>query len=98
VRVKWLLIELLGPAGFEEERVSLYDGEQYLPEFLQKNPNHAVPILQVTDAAGRSRHMTDLVDGERDAATSRRYRSKFTNEAEPQLLIRLQRMPFRLTR
>ncbi len=30
----WLLLELLGPAGFEEECVALYDGEQYLPEIV----------------------------------------------------------------
>lgn len=50
-RVKWLLHEILGQ-DFETETIELYDGEQYSPEFLAINPNHAVPVLQVTPTSG----------------------------------------------
>jgi glutathione S-transferase len=56
VRVKWLLSELLGDQ-FEEETVSLYDNEQYDPEYMRKNPNHCVPILQITTGSGESMYM-----------------------------------------
>jgi glutathione S-transferase len=56
VRVKWLLNELLGDR-FEEETVSLYDNEQYDPEYMRKNPNHCVPTLQITTTPGESMHM-----------------------------------------
>jgi glutathione S-transferase len=56
VRVKWLLGELLGDR-FEQEIVSLYDCEQYHPEYLRKNPNHCVPTLQITTCPGESMHM-----------------------------------------
>jgi glutathione S-transferase len=58
-RVKWLLGELLGPEGFEEERISLYDGEQYLSEFRWRNPNHAVPVLKIADDAGHCSYMIE---------------------------------------
>ena len=45
-RVKWLLHEVLGEA-FEVERVNLYGGQQYAPEFLRLNPNHGVPVLEI---------------------------------------------------
>src|SRR3981081_3458698 len=55
-RVKWLLSELLGDR-FEEETVSLYDNEQYDPEYTRKNPNHCVPTLQITTHSGESMYM-----------------------------------------
>ena len=46
-RVKWMLHEVVGN-DFEVERVALYDGAQYSAEYLQRNPNHAVPVLEIT--------------------------------------------------
>jgi glutathione S-transferase len=46
-RVKWLLHELLED-DFDVEVVPLYDGAQYSPEYLQTNPNHNVPALEIT--------------------------------------------------
>ncbi|MBN8279149.1 MAG: glutathione S-transferase N-terminal domain-containing protein [Gammaproteobacteria bacterium] len=46
-RAKWMLHEVVDDA-FETERVALYDGAQYSDEYLQRNPNHAVPLLEVT--------------------------------------------------
>jgi hypothetical protein len=40
-RVKWLLHELIGD-DFEIQRLDLYDGAQYEPEYLKINPNHNV--------------------------------------------------------
>lgn len=45
-RVKWCLHEILGDA-FETVTLDLMRGEGMTPEFLQKNPNHAVPVLDV---------------------------------------------------
>lgn len=46
-RVKWLLHELLDD-DFDVEVVPLYDGAQYSQEYLQMNPNHNVPVLEIT--------------------------------------------------
>jgi glutathione S-transferase len=46
-RVKWLLHELLDD-DFDVEPVALYDGAQYSAEYLKKNPNHNVPMLEFT--------------------------------------------------
>ena len=46
-RVKWLLHEMRGK-DFETIRVALRKGQQFTPEFLAKNPNHGVPVLDVT--------------------------------------------------
>jgi len=46
-RVKWALHEVVGDA-FEVERVALYDGQQYSAEYLRRNPNHGVPVLEIT--------------------------------------------------
>jgi glutathione S-transferase len=46
-RVKWLLHELLED-DFDVELVPLYDGVQYSPDYLLKNPNHNVPALEIT--------------------------------------------------
>lgn len=57
-RVKWMLHEVVGDA-FETEIVSLYEGEQYRPDYLRKNPNHSVPTLELTLADGSSMHMIE---------------------------------------
>ncbi len=46
-RAKWMLHEVVG-SNFEAERVALYDGAQYSDEYLRLNPNHAVPVLEIT--------------------------------------------------
>ena len=46
-RVKWLLHELIDDE-FDVENVPLYDCAQYRPEYLEKNPNHNVPSLEIT--------------------------------------------------
>ncbi len=50
-RVKWLLHELLDD-DFEVERVVLYEGQQYAPDFLARNPNHNVPVLELETEDG----------------------------------------------
>ncbi len=50
-RVKWLLHELLDE-GFETERVALLQGQQFSSDFIAKNPNHGVPVLDVTYSDG----------------------------------------------
>jgi glutathione S-transferase len=51
-RVKWLLHELLDDA-FDVEVMRLYEGQQYQPDYLERNPNHAVPVLEITQPDGR---------------------------------------------
>ena len=55
-RVKWLLHELLDD-DFDVEVVPLYDCAQYRPEYLEKNPNHSVPTLEITLENGERRMM-----------------------------------------
>ena len=55
-RVKWLLHELLED-DFDVEFVALYDGVQYSEQYLQKNPNHNVPTLEITLANGERHFM-----------------------------------------
>ncbi len=57
-RVKWLLHEMLGD-GFTTLRVALRKGEQYTPEFLAKNPNHGVPVLDVEYTDGTTQTITE---------------------------------------
>ncbi|MEO6747136.1 MAG: glutathione S-transferase family protein [Caldimonas sp.] len=57
-RVKWILHEVVGDA-FEVEKVALYDGAQYSTEFLQLNPNHGVPVLEVTWELGETQRMIE---------------------------------------
>lgn len=45
-RVRWALHETVGD-DFEVHTVELYRGEQYRDEYLQKNPNHCVPMLEI---------------------------------------------------
>jgi len=147
-RVKWMLHEVLDD-DFELEIVPVYEGKQYEPEYLSKNPNHNVPTLEIRMPDGRSMHMIEsgamvafLADAfpekqfapapsplsleradylqmlhfgaswmdmmlwqvrvhehllpkkQQDPRTIQRYREKFTNEAEPQLIQRFERHPF----
>jgi glutathione S-transferase len=46
-RAKWMLHEVVGDA-FEVEKVDLYGAVQYSAEFLRLNPNHCVPVLEIT--------------------------------------------------
>ena len=57
-RVKWMLHEVVGDA-FEVEKVALYEGAQYTPEFLQLNPNHGVPVLKITWEGGKTQRMIE---------------------------------------
>lgn len=57
-RVKWLLHEMRGD-DFETRRVALRQGEQFTPEFLEKNPNHGVPVLEVTYEDGTEQIITE---------------------------------------
>ena len=57
-RVKWLLHELYDD-GFEVEVVELYEGVQYDDAYLQKNPNHNVPMLELTMSDGQTEYMLE---------------------------------------
>lgn len=57
-RVKWCLHEIFGD-DFEVIRPALYRGEQYQPEFLARNPNHAVPVLEIRDSDGQTTTMIE---------------------------------------
>lgn len=57
-RVKWLLHEMRGE-DFETRRVALRQGEQFTPEFLEKNPSHGVPVLDVTYKDGSRQTITE---------------------------------------
>ncbi len=59
-RVRWALLETVGD-DFETVRVDLYGGEQYAPEYLASNPNHNVPVLEITFEDGSKRHMLESV-------------------------------------
>lgn len=142
-RVKWMLHEVVGDS-FEVEKVDLYGGQQYQAEFLRLNPNHNVPVLEVTWEDGKLQRMLEsaaivtfladafpdaglapspvaspqradylhmlqfgsnwmdmmlwqirihehvLPESERDERTIARYRKKFREEVEPQLMPRLE--------
>ncbi|QYD73605.1 glutathione S-transferase family protein [Paraburkholderia edwinii] len=45
-RVKWLLHEILGD-DFDVESIDAYS-DLYTPEFRKLNPNHALPVLEIT--------------------------------------------------
>ncbi len=57
-RVKWMLHEVLDE-DFEVEVVPLYDGAQYQPDYVQINPNHNVPTLEIRMADGSSKYMLE---------------------------------------
>ena len=146
-RVKWVLHEAVGD-DFEVVPVDLYAGAQHRPDFLSLNPNHNVPVLEITWRSGARQVMLEsaamvafladaypdkglapppgatperadylqmlhfgstwmdmmlwqvrvhehlLPDSERDPRTIERYRAKFAQEVEPQLVARLERSPF----
>jgi glutathione S-transferase len=46
-RVLWAAHEV-ADCPIEVEKIELYKGQQYSPEFLARNPNHSVPILDIT--------------------------------------------------
>jgi len=146
-RIKWMLHEVVGNA-FEIEKIDLSGAVQYSAEFLLLNPNHCVPVLEITWDTGAVQHMLEsaamvafladafpaaelapppgasperadylqmlhfgstwmdmmlwqirahehvLPAAERDPRTAARYRKKFSEEVEPQLIARLQRTPF----
>ena len=57
VRVRMLLIELGIP--HEVEQVDLMRGEAMRPEFLERNPNHAVPVLHLIYEDGREQTLLE---------------------------------------
>jgi len=46
---------------FEVEKVQLYQGEQYSKAYLAKNPNHHVPLLEITLDDGTVKRMIESV-------------------------------------
>ena len=58
VRVKWALHEAVGDA-IEVEKIALYEGAQYSPEFTALNPNHCVPVLEIRWDDGLSQVMIE---------------------------------------
>lgn len=146
-RVKWMLHEILDD-DFEVHAMNLYGGAQYDAAYLAMNPNHNVPLLEITWADGRVQRMIEsaamvafladaypekklapppgpsperadylqvlnfastwmdmmlwqvrihehvLPSTEKDERTIVRYRRKFQEEAEPQILARLERSPY----
>ncbi|TDG13718.1 glutathione S-transferase family protein [Seongchinamella unica] len=59
-RVRWALHETVGD-DFEVQKVELYGGEQYREEYLQKNPNHNVPMLEILLEDGSVHRMLESV-------------------------------------
>ena len=59
-RVKWLLHEIFDEA-FDVELVPLYAGVQYGAEFLRMNPNHNVPVLEISWDDGSKTTMLESV-------------------------------------
>lgn len=57
-RVRWILHETVGD-DFEVETVDLYGGRQYAPDYLRINPNHSVPVLEITWNNGETTHMLE---------------------------------------
>lgn len=57
-RAKWALHETVGDA-FETVPLDLYAGAQYAPDYLAKNPNHNVPLLEIEFADGRAMRMRE---------------------------------------
>ncbi len=59
-RVRWALHETVGD-DFEIQNVQLYSGEQYRDDYLQKNPNHNVPLLEIYMEDGSVHRMLESV-------------------------------------
>lgn len=73
-RARWALLETVG-ADFETVRVDLYAGAQYRPDYLEKNPNHAVPLMEIEFEDGTSLRMIEsgaMVQWLADAAPAMR--------------------------
>ena len=58
VRVKWMLHEVLGEA-FETEVVAVIKGAMMAPDMLARNPNHNLPMLDVTWEDGSTQTMLE---------------------------------------
>jgi len=59
-RARWALHETVGD-DFEVQNVQLYSGEQYRDEYLEKNPNHHVPLLEIFMDDGSVHRMLESV-------------------------------------
>lgn len=59
-RARWALHETVGE-DFEVHKVQLYSGEQYRYEYLEKNPNHNVPLLEISMDDGSVHRMLESV-------------------------------------
>lgn len=59
-RARWALHETHGD-DFAVAPMKLLEGAQYAPEFLALNPNHAVPVLEITWADGEVQHLLESV-------------------------------------
>jgi glutathione S-transferase len=57
-RVRWALQETYGE-NFELVTMKLLQGQQYASEFLAVNPNHAVPVLEITWEDGSVQNMLE---------------------------------------
>ena len=57
-RVRWALHETYGE-DYELKTLKLLEGQQYAPEFLEKNPNHSVPLLEISWDDGSSQTMLE---------------------------------------
>jgi glutathione S-transferase len=57
-RVKWLLHELMDD-DFDVVAVAVLNADQYREGFMTMNPNHAVPVLEVTTQNGETFHMIE---------------------------------------
>lgn len=72
-RVRWALLETHGE-DFELVTMKLLEGEQYASDFLEINPNHAVPVLQIAWDDGSTQYMlesTAIVEWLADAFPSK---------------------------
>ena len=59
-RARWALHETVGD-DFELETVELYEGVQYSEDYMLKNPNHNVPLLEITLEDGTKHQMLESV-------------------------------------
>jgi glutathione S-transferase len=57
-RVRWALYETYGD-DYELETMKLLEGEQYASQFLAVNPNHAVPVLEISWEDGSVQNMLE---------------------------------------
>ena len=57
-RVKWMLHEVVGD-NFDVAKIDLYAAAQYAPEYLRLNPNHCVPVLEITWDTGAKQIMLE---------------------------------------